>query len=123
MPEVSAAALSRSLRPAQSVKAELLLLTVSDGSAAVMGYHSMSGSLMLVSPSESVPLFAGRMAFAVPLSMTVVGEKALPAETLSRPSRTPGCEGAKLIRREQEELAARAEGHWLCELKSRVMMT
>src|ERR1700751_5743968 len=79
-----------------SANVELLLLTVSEGSAAWMGYHAMIGSPTFVSPSESVPLLAGRMAFAVPVSMTVVGEKVPPAEMLSRPSRTPGCDGAKL---------------------------
>ena len=40
------------------------------------------------------------------MSVTVVGEKVPPAEILSKPMRTPSCEGAKLTSSSQEELAA-----------------
>lgn len=61
---------------------------------------------------------AGRMAVAVPLSIMVLGENVPPAEMMSRPSRAPGCEGAKLIRSEHEELAARVAGHSFWREKS-----
>jgi hypothetical protein len=43
--------------------------------------------------------------------MTVVGENEPPAEMLRRPSRTPGCDGAKLMSSEQEEPEASVAGH------------
>lgn len=100
----------------------LPLATVSDGSPAWMGYQTTSGSPILVSPSASVPLLAGRIEAALPLSATVAGGKAPPAETLSRPCRKPGCEGAKVTRSSQEAPDARAAGHWLSSVKSPVML-
>ena len=98
--------------------AALLLVTVSEVSDCCTWYHAVSGSPASVWPRASVPLLAGRRAALVPLSATVLGAKPLPAVTLSRPSRGPGCEGAKPTSTVQEAPPASVAGQPLVSVKS-----
>ena len=63
---------------------------------------------------------AGRMAEAIPVREISVGAKALPEVMDRRPSRSAGCEGAKLRKSWQEVFAERVVGQVLLRRKSPV---
>src|SRR5277367_1404233 len=59
-----------------------------------------------------------RMEVPVPLRFTKAGEVPLPAVTLRRPWRVPGCEGAKVRRTVQVLLPGRVAGQSVVSVKS-----
>src|ERR1700733_13490082 len=96
----------------------LLVATVSDDSDCCTLYHATAGSPTSVCPRSSVPLFAGRIAVAAPLSATYSGAKPLPPPIASKPCRAPGCEGAKLTRIWHDEPPNNTAGQPFWSVKS-----
>jgi len=86
----------------------------------VILYQWTTGSPMGVLPRSSVPLFAARIAVAVPVRFTYAGAVPAPEETARSPWRAPGCEGAKDRTTEHEAPAERTLGQLVESVKSPV---
>src|ERR1700680_1839133 len=96
--------------------AELVAVSVAKGEVILC--HWTAGWPMMTSPKLRVLLGVVRMELPVPLRFTKAGEVPVPAVTLSRPWRVPGCEGAKVIRAVQVPLPGRRAGQSVVSVKS-----
>ena len=107
-----------STRMALKSGAELVAVRVAKGEVILC--HWTVGWPTMTSPKLRVLLGVVRMEVPVPLRETKAGEVPLPAVTLRRPWRVPGCEGAKVMSAVQVLLPGSRSGQSVVSVKSPV---